>query len=513
MKHSNFSIDIGDILDEGQDPQTTANGHRLKLSERQWSTHCAIVGPTGAGKSRLMWQMMREHRRQRRGFCCIDPGDLAADFLADCAAEVLLGNNHALLKRLYWIKLNPFRMPRYDPWKYKVPDGTHPELRRGIEVCWRHKRVQQFMQVLQANVTGSTDFMNQPRRQRVLTNAFTALSMAVQERHLAIEDVFIFFDPAHKDHRRVLDRCVPLLPTEIRRELEVLGGFKRLGDLWQQVESSVNSLRALLGPCMKAMLSATGREPSFDWNEAVQRGGYVIVDAQQEFAGHSENVALATLMALDLGETMLNTSRAKRRKFTLFVDEAAEFLGPLGNEFGHWLRIMRKYAMPCVLAFQDLASMQKGELDLAPMILGQCGTILCFRSRWHRDNEILSRILLTGNLQFIPLIHDVYRHQGDHEWIRLQEKSVTNKRDESKSKTLGTTTSAANTQTLTDGQSQQSSETFGSAESKVYGPTGLIASMSKGSSRGQGQGRGNSTSVANATMHSSGTSESDTSGL
>src|SRR5207244_3084731 len=161
--------------------------------------------------------------------------------------------------------------------------------------------------------------------------------------------------------------------------------------LWQQVESSVNSLRALLGPCMKAMLSATGQEPSFDWNDAIQRGGYVIVDAQQDYAPHAENVALATLMALDLGEAMLNTPRAKRKKFTLFVDEAAEFLGPLGAEFGRWLRIMRKYGMPCVLAFQDLASMQKDELDLAPVILGQCGTIMSFRSRWHTDNEILAR--------------------------------------------------------------------------------------------------------------------------
>ena len=283
MNRSDFRIHLGRIDAPTPDPAKEwgtegANG-QFHLNDDQWSTHCAIIGPTGAGKSRLMWQMMREHRRQRRGFCCIDPGDLAADFLADCAAEVLLENNYAILKKLHWIKLNPFRMPRYDPWKCTTPAVLHPELRRGFEICWRHKRVQQFMQVLQANITGSTDFMNQPRRQRVLTNAFTALSTAVGNRHLAMEDVFIFFDPSHADHRNVLDRCVPFLPPEVRRELEALGGFKRLGDLWLQVESSVNSLRSLLGPCMKAMLSATGQEPSFDWNESVQRGGYVIVDA------------------------------------------------------------------------------------------------------------------------------------------------------------------------------------------------------------------------------------------
>jgi hypothetical protein len=516
MSQSDFSIALGAILDTDRAGSNTApdsrGPRRFSLSERQWSTHCAIVGPTGAGKSRMMWQMMREHRRQRRGFCCIDPGDLAADFLADCAAEILLGNNHALLKKLFWIKLNPLQMARYDPWKCVLPEGLHPEVRRGVEVCWRHKRVQQFMQVFQANVTGSTDFMNQPRRQRVMTNAFTALATAVEEKHLAIEDVFIFFDPAHKDHRRVLDRCVPHLPPEIRRELEMLGGFKRLGDLWQQIESSVNSLRALLGPCMKAMLSATGQEPSFDWNEAVQRGGYVIVDAQQGFAGHSENVALATLVALDLGETMLNTPRAKRKKFTLFVDEAAEFLGPLGNEFGHWLRIMRKYGMPCVLAFQDLASMRKGELDLAPMILGQCGTIICFRSRWYSDNEILARILLTGNLQFVPLMHDAYQQRGEHKWIRVEEKSRSDKQDETRSTARGTTTSTGNTHTTSDARSEQSNTARGSSESKVYGPTGLTASVSKGTTANGGTSQGNSSTVADAATRTNGTSETTTTG-
>ncbi len=51
------------------------------LSAQQFSTHVAVLGPTGAGKSRLLWQMMREHRRQRQGFCVIDDGDLATDFL------------------------------------------------------------------------------------------------------------------------------------------------------------------------------------------------------------------------------------------------------------------------------------------------------------------------------------------------------------------------------------------------------------------------------------------------
>jgi len=504
---SDFAIDLGHILD--------GKSRRLfRMTDRQLSTHAAVIGPTGAGKSRLIWQMLREHRRHRRGFCVIDPGDLAADFLADCAAEALLQGNTSLLKRLYWIQLNPFRMPRYDPWKCRLPEDLHPELRPGAYTCWRHARVNQVMMAAQANVTGGTDFLNQPRRQRVLTNAFTALSTAVEGRHLAMEDVFIFFHPGHKDWKRTLDRCVPHLPNDIRQELEMLGGFKRLNDLLQQVESSVNSLRSLLGPALRAMLSATGKEPSFDWYEAVQRGGYVIVDCQQStLVSHAENVAMATLLALDLGETMLSTPKAKRKPFTLFVDEAAEFLGPLGGEFGRWLRIMRKYGMPCVLAFQDIASMRRDELDLAPAILGQCGTILCFRSRWHEDNDVLARLLMTGNLQFVPLTHDVYQQRGDHNWQRVQETSKTVKHDESRSATKGRMQSDSNTHTDSRGQSANASRGSSSNESQVYGPTGLaVLSASKGKGDSQTASQGTSSSAADAAGHTSGTSESATAG-
>src|SRR5206468_1609742 len=104
------SADLIPVLDD------RATSTPFCLTEDQWSTHLALIGPTGAGKSRMLWQMMREHRRQRRGFACFDTGDLANDFLADCAAEVILTGNHAILPKLKYIKLNPMRVARYNTW-------------------------------------------------------------------------------------------------------------------------------------------------------------------------------------------------------------------------------------------------------------------------------------------------------------------------------------------------------------------------------------------------------------
>lgn len=526
LANSTFSMNLGRIL-SGSAPTPPFDPYRgllpdlfsddrrpvFRLSAQQIATHMSILGPTGAGKSRLLWQMMREHRQQRRGFCVIDDGDLANDFLADCASEVLLNGRHSLLKKLYWIKLNPYGMARYDPWNVPAPEGLHPELLRNYQVCSRHKRVQQFMQVTQANVTGKTDFMNQPRRQRVLTNVFSALSIAVEERHLAMEDVFIFFDPNHKHWRRTMDRCIPFLANEVVQDLEMLGAFKnRPGDLWQQIESSVNSLRALLGPCMKQMLSATGNEPCFDWKTAVQQGGYVIIDAHQEFAGPGENVALASLMALDLGEMMLTTPKHKRKPFTLIVDEAAQFLGPLGREFGRWLRIMRKYGMPCILAFQDVASMKLDDLDLAPVILGQCGTLICFRSRWNDDNEILARLLLTGNFKFVPLVHDVYEARGEYDWIRVQETTRSESHSANRSSSRGITQTRADSFTETKSDSQQRTGSRGEGDGRVYDAHGKLISVSRSGNHGDGRNDGHSIAKANGIAVSDGRTESETSG-
>src|SRR5437764_13899623 len=102
----NLSYDLGEILD----------GRELfRLLDDDLNRHVAIFGDIGSGKSRLLWQLLREHRRNRRGFCLIDPGELWSDFLADCGKEILRTGDRSLLKKIHFVQLNPFQMARYDP--------------------------------------------------------------------------------------------------------------------------------------------------------------------------------------------------------------------------------------------------------------------------------------------------------------------------------------------------------------------------------------------------------------
>src|SRR5438046_1182114 len=91
----------------------TIDGQQVfRFLEEHLNTHLFVTGATGIGKSRFLWQLLREHRRNRRGFCLIDRGDLWHDFLADCSREVLEGNR-ALLKKVHILQLSPFGMSRY----------------------------------------------------------------------------------------------------------------------------------------------------------------------------------------------------------------------------------------------------------------------------------------------------------------------------------------------------------------------------------------------------------------
>ena len=60
---------------------------------------------------------------------------------------------------------------------------------------------------------------------------------------------------------------------------------------------------------------------------------------------------------------------------------------------------------------------------------------------------MLARILLTGNLEFVPLVQDVYQQRGQYEWLPMQEVSRSVNHSDNHSATHGTTQSTANTHT------------------------------------------------------------------
>src|SRR3954451_14044887 len=100
----------------------------FRLADEHLATHMAVLGTTGSGKSRFLWQLLREHRRMRQGFCLIDPGDLADDFLADCAREIMRTGDKRLIRKIHFVELSPVMLARYNAFRFHYPKPIAPEL-------------------------------------------------------------------------------------------------------------------------------------------------------------------------------------------------------------------------------------------------------------------------------------------------------------------------------------------------------------------------------------------------
>jgi hypothetical protein len=467
---------------------TTLDGKEVfRLLEEHLATGIVVNGTTGGGKSRFLHKLISEHVRWRRGFLLIDPGDLADDVLAAFARRIADTKDDRLLKKLHVLELNPAQMARYD--LFQPPDLklNHPEVRAMFLRAWQHTKVQSASEVF-LRIKGQTEFGVQVRLQRLLSNVFTCVSTMVDRGHLPVGKALVLLDREHPDHLRVYERLKPFLPREVVADFETLHTFRRVQDLRTETESTLNTLRAELGPLMTNFLSGTGREPSFSMQRAVEDGAFVLVSVKKTlFTSHKQNVALAAMLVHDWFEALLNCPREKRRGSTLIIDELHQFLHAL-PDLPLFQRILRKYGGGLVLGTQDLVSMRSGETDHAPAILGLANTLVTFRMTWPKDVEVMSRLLFSHNIDYTKLTHDVYQHQGEYDWLRVRETS----RQWSVSRQHGEANGEG------EDESEQTQESESLAEQNQW-------------SKAKGRGRGTGTSDMNgwANAESSGAGQSD----
>lgn len=493
-------------LGNRQDDQGT-----FRVPEEHLATHMVALGTTGSGKSRFLWNALREHRRHRRGFCLIDPGDLADDFLADCAREVMDTGNKNILKKIHTLELSPFCCTRYDAFRFHYPKPIHPELLEAARRSWMHTKVQSMAEVFQRK-QGQTDFEGMPRLQRNLTNVLTCVATLVGGRRLSVADALMILDIGHPLHPQAYPRLISsgALPREVIADFETIHAFTRVQDLRTETESTLNRLRSLLGPLMSQTLSATGSEPALDLYKIVQRGDYLIVKvARTPFASQDQNRGLAGLVIHDLIETMQVTPRELRKSFSLIIDEAGQIA--TAPDVGEALEVSRKHGLAWILAGINLQSFRRKDFDMAPTLLSICNTVVCFRQKWPEDTEVLARVVFGGNIDFTPLRNDVERHDG-YDWIPVREtsdgenvvvnwsttdgegNSLSETNTDSESKTnqtnwsKGMSSQAGRTSTKTNGQAvgDALSGTIGQSPLIVNGQVKEIlslASAQKGSSR------------------------------
>jgi len=474
---------------------------RCFLTDEEVNTHVLVVGTTGSGKSRALWQFLREHRRYGRGFCLIDPGDLAEDFLADIARVMMEREDPDLLKKIHFVELSPYQLARYDPFRFQLPKHVHPELRESFYRSWQHTKVLSFAEIYQWKQGQSANFEGMPRLHRIFVNVFTAISTLIDNRRLSIGDAQILVDVYDPNHHLVYERLRPRLGREIVADFEILHSFKSSRDLRQETESFINRIRSMHGPLLKEMLSGTGKEPVIDLKRIIQRGEFLLVKtARTPYASTDQNAALAAMFIHDVIETVLEMTREERRPFSLFIDEVHKYVRP---GIGDIARTARKYKLGLFFATTDLKSLRKGDVDLAPELLSVVNTLIAFRMTWPEDILTISQYLFAQNVDFTELVHEVER-RGGPQWFQVNDWSESYSHQSGRGSTSATTVSEGKTSQEASGQSVQRSASLS------YRPDGQQTGAARGTSQGETRTASNGTSTSNSTQ--SGSTENESQG-
>lgn len=484
----NFPVLFGSIHQSGQLID-------FRATEEVLQTHMAIFGGTRYGKSKLFELLCRQLLLHDRGFAFIDPhSDTADDLLAYLSSEPeRLG---FISKKVHYLKPGD-RLFSFDPFRY-TPDpddaSAHSDHRYRSWLCTKVKDMAGV--ILRPRGETEDEQSKTVRRSRWLENALYAIGMRQDERgtHLSITDAIPLLKPQHGRHNEVYDRVRHHLDPNVDMDAQVLADLDMLHNLSsprQQedfTESTINALRRVFSsPTTSAIFNQT--RPSIDFHGIVQRGDIILASLGKTTEFHEEEgQVIAGLLIRQITEAIRTVDRTQRRQFYLYMDEAQNFLG---DDLIRLLKESAKYKLSVGLAVQSLDNLQKGEVDLVPTVLGQCGIRITFRQQHHESAEVLAKCLCNPLLDFTELLQEVDRDDG-YDFVLMPSEtrgvSDTNSLSTTHSFSYQVGTSKSHGTTISD----QHSASYGNSRSETDNATSQF-STSEGKTHAKGKGKSKGT--------------------
>jgi hypothetical protein len=345
----------------------TGRGKDVSLTNEQRSRHVHVVGASGTGKSKFLESLIRQDILAGRGLCLIDPhGTLADDVVAWCASRQVDKQRkiHVVTPAdLAWSAgFNPLRLDNV----------VEPQARVDamVSAC--------------AQVWGGEDLTATPLLKRCLKAVFYVL--AVRELTL-IEAVELITTRNAQSLRRSLTQDLPNYVFDAQ-----WGDWNAMSarDFLEQFSSTNNRLMEFLSsPVIRRIVGQ--RYKVLDFGRAMDEGEIVIVNLTLKGAiSEANSQLLGTLITSELFLLAKARSQtmAKRRPFTLYVDECYQFIT---SDIEQMLDQTRKFGLHVVLSHQRLGQLGRDDSPIYNGIMAGGQTKVVFGGMTDSDAEVMAR--------------------------------------------------------------------------------------------------------------------------
>jgi hypothetical protein len=353
---------------------TTRRGSIVSLSDDERARHIHVLGSIGTGKSKLLEHMIRQDIARGRGLCLLDPHGTLADGIERWCALRGFGN----IRRIHFIRPGDNALvPGFNPLRTVPGEALSVRVDAMVAAC--------------AQAWGVRDMADTPRLDKILHALFYALAA----RGLTLAEgpaLLRARDP--EGVRRLLTETLP--DPVYRLTWDELNGMPRK-EFAEHVESTITRLsKFLAAPAIRLVVGQ--KERTIDFRAAMDNGEIVIVNlgARQAFSYENARV-LGTLLINDLFLTALGRDErmARSRPFTLFIDEAYDFLS---WDIERILDQTRKFGLHAVLAHQRIGQLKERGEGVYNAVMGGTQTKIVLGGLSDDDAAVMAREIMRGDI-------------------------------------------------------------------------------------------------------------------
>ncbi len=370
--------------------------------------HLAALGESGGGKSKFLELLTRFLLVNGEGGMLVDPAnDLADDVLAFVGFRYSIGDEQ-LLRRCHVLTLGPKLGFRYDPFS-TLPSRS--AVGRRLYLSRLSAKAKRLLRQLQRRVP-LADFDAQNRLKKRLKAVIVGCGVDYdgRGRYLGLDKAIHLANPDSPQFAGLLDTVYPHLPDAQQIAFREVLDEKRRRSAADKWESSQNRLDEVLSPLVELCVSPG---PSIDFKTVIANREFVIARmGETPDWDYDQAVTVGGLLIdgfLEVKEAEENVPPHLRVPSTLIVDEVGDFIA---DDLCRALRNDRKFLLRVILGAQNLATLMRGEVDMAAYVLSLCQTVVCFAQKLREDKEVMADRLFGGNVRLTKEMAEVQRQRG-----------------------------------------------------------------------------------------------------